>query len=536
MSTAHHFRLNVSKLLTFISISLIFCYSLVAIDSTETIFAPLFGADQKNNSKSSSGDGSDLIQTAHIRERIPQLIKQLNIKSFLDAPCGDFFWMKTVDLGVERYIGVDVIQKIILKNREVYENEINQFIHLDLLEGPIPQADLILCRDCLVHCSFTDIATIIDQFKKSESKYLLTTSFPGRLQNKCIRTGDWFPINLCAPPFNFPEPLLIINENCTEQGGIYSDKSLLLWDLDSVPALNHLHQFNGAITILSQTIKTKPQNPWVHHAVIGSLKRGLKHLCVDFNYNPVIQDLNENVIVLNDFDALDEAIILKSEGKIKKLVVGPNLTFHANPIQMSPEIDFLIAPSEWFRDLQTTQLPSLKNRFAIWSSGVDITYWKPTTPKQSTNNVLVYHKNGSENFCRTVEDSLRAMGWNPIRITYGAYHHDEYKKLLELSQFSVFLSHFEMQGIALAEAWAMNVPTLVWNPKECNYLGVSFLGSSAPLLNDATGDFWETIEDLHILLGKLPNRLETYSPRRWVTRNLSDEVSASQLLNLFTLM
>lgn len=35
-------------------------------------------------------------------------------------------------------------------------------------------------------------------------------------------------------PFNFPAPIRIINEKCTEAGGQYSDESLGLWELDEV--------------------------------------------------------------------------------------------------------------------------------------------------------------------------------------------------------------------------------------------------------------------------------------------------------------
>ena len=49
-----------------------------------------------------------------------------------------------------------------------------------------------------------------------------------------IVTGDWRPLNLQDKPFNFPSPILIINENCTEDGGEYSDKSMALWDISKL--------------------------------------------------------------------------------------------------------------------------------------------------------------------------------------------------------------------------------------------------------------------------------------------------------------
>ena len=37
-------------------------------------------------------------------------------------------------------------------------------------------------------------------------------------------------------PFNFPPPLRLVNENCTEGDGAYGDKCLGLWRLADLPA------------------------------------------------------------------------------------------------------------------------------------------------------------------------------------------------------------------------------------------------------------------------------------------------------------
>ena len=111
---------------------------------------------------------------------------------------------------------------------------------------------------------------------------------------------------------------------------------------------------------------------------------------------------------------------------------------------------------------------------------------------------------------------------------------DEYKKLLTKCQFAVFLSESEMQGMALAESWAMNVPTLVWNPMQCSSGGVFFRTSSAPYLTEVLGDSWKTVEELESLLDQFPDKLKTYSPRAWTKKNLTDEASVCQLLEIFS--
>ena len=185
--------------------------------------------------ESISGPGSSLPQTEIVRKKIPEIVKQFNIKSILDAPCGDFYWMSTVTLGDCFYFGIDIIKPLIEFNKKRFSDTMHIFQHLDLTSQELPKVDLIICRDLLVHLSFQDTFKVINNFKQSKSTYLLTTFFSRRVSNVSLHELGWYPLNLLKEPFNFPQPVLIINENCTEQGGIYSDKSLGLWEISQLP-------------------------------------------------------------------------------------------------------------------------------------------------------------------------------------------------------------------------------------------------------------------------------------------------------------
>lgn len=186
---------------------------------------------------SRSGEGSDLVQTAVIRRELPRIVQDYGIRTFLDAPCGDWYWMKGTRLGVERYIGADIVTPMIEKNRQLFGDEIHDFRCLNLAQDDLPKADLIFCRDCLVHLSFADSLQIVANFRRSGARFLLTTTFTNRTGNNDLVGVDsfWRPLNLCKAPFNFPEPLLLINEECTEEAGQYGDKCLGLWLLESLP-------------------------------------------------------------------------------------------------------------------------------------------------------------------------------------------------------------------------------------------------------------------------------------------------------------
>ena len=188
-----------------------------------------FGGD-----KSHSGAGSDLVQTAVIRSELPKLIKELNVKTFIDAPCGDWFWMKETELQVENYIGIDIVEKLVGINNQQFGRSSRSFLCLNIAEDELPKADLIFCRDRLVHLNYDDIYKVIANFKRSQSCYLLTTTFTDRGKNVDLTGKIWRTLNLQLAPFNFPHPLMLINENCTEIDGRFSDKCLGLWRLDDL--------------------------------------------------------------------------------------------------------------------------------------------------------------------------------------------------------------------------------------------------------------------------------------------------------------
>ena len=179
-----------------------------------------------------SGGGSNLEQTKVIIDEIKIVVKEFKIEKFIDIPCGDFYWFKHVDLQGAEYLGGDLLKELIDQNKK-YENEKRKFVTIDLINDPLPEGDVILIRDCFVHLSFELIEKVIANLKKSSIKYVLTTTFP-KHENTDIETGGWRPINLEKHPFNWGTPLKLINENCTEQNGIYADKSLALYEISEL--------------------------------------------------------------------------------------------------------------------------------------------------------------------------------------------------------------------------------------------------------------------------------------------------------------
>lgn len=211
------------------------------------IFSKTYNENLFKGNESKSGPGSDISSTILIRKEITRLCSKLNIRSILDAPCGDCNWMKhlwPVLAGqLVNYRGIDIVQDMIDKNIKSYQDEKSilkiRFSVADIVADPLPAADLVLCRDCLVHLTCSSAVQFLRNFVLSGSAYLLTTTFlhDNRENHDYADGTNWYPIVLMKPPFNLPKPRLLINEQCkeTDENCIdYTDKSLGLWDREEI--------------------------------------------------------------------------------------------------------------------------------------------------------------------------------------------------------------------------------------------------------------------------------------------------------------
>jgi len=197
----------------------------------ESTFAPFYAENRWGDAQSRSGPGSNLTRTAKLRDELPKLLQEIGARTLLDAPCGDFNWMKDTKLDLVLYFGVDVIPDLIARNRKLYGDVRTQFVLLDLTRDWLPDADVILCRDCFIHFSYRHIALAIKNFKRTRSTYLLTNTYADWRQNENIRTGDFRYVNLLLPPFNFPPPLRQIDEKFPDEQAEFFGKKLALWRL-----------------------------------------------------------------------------------------------------------------------------------------------------------------------------------------------------------------------------------------------------------------------------------------------------------------
>jgi 2-polyprenyl-3-methyl-5-hydroxy-6-metoxy-1,4-benzoquinol methylase len=194
-------------------------------------FKEIFEKNIWGSKESVSGLGSELKHTQHIIKELNKFFKKIGAISLLDIPCGDANWIKKLDLSGMQYVGIDIVEDLIkacLKSGEMLGHS---FRVGNLIEDELPQADVVLCRDCLVHLSLEDGMKAIANVFDSGSEYFVSTTFP-RTETNVELTSNWRPINLSIKPYNLGIPLDLINEKYEGDNGIWKDKSLGVWKLN----------------------------------------------------------------------------------------------------------------------------------------------------------------------------------------------------------------------------------------------------------------------------------------------------------------
>ncbi|MGH9142405.1 MAG: hypothetical protein ACRD2I_14830 [Vicinamibacterales bacterium] len=277
-----------------------------------------------------------------------------------------------------------------------------------------------------------------------------------------------------------------------------------------------------------------------HFAVVRSVVEGLRAIGADFNFNPGRSSELARIVYAPANEALLQAATLKRQGRVDYLVAGPvNALFadECDAILQLPQIDRVIVAHKWALEF-FREVPSLLGKSVPCPCGVDTEVWKPSGISHRPLG-LVYWKSGEEAFCEQVERIVRACGLEPRRVQsrhgeHAIFSPADYRRLLDQSAMGIFLSSFETQGLALAEAWSMNVPTLVWDAQGvAEWRGRSFQSrSSAPYLTPATGRLWRTIDELESLLREALLDRGAFAPREWTLANMTDAICAARLLEI----
>ena len=185
--------------------------------SSTQILSDIFTGIYKNNywemgqADSKSGLGSSMIYTRSISENIIRIIKEYNIKNFVDTSCGDWFWMKSIRNQLDcNYTGIDIVSDVIQTNITNYSNDTTRFIHGDFINVLKTMADksidLLLCRHTCEHLPTEYVLELIKEVKRTSKYFLLTTKTTDSESpintELTVSASPYRSINLHLPPYS----------------------------------------------------------------------------------------------------------------------------------------------------------------------------------------------------------------------------------------------------------------------------------------------------------------------------------------------
>lgn len=204
------------------------------LPSMEERFTWIYQNNFWGSEESVSGTGSTLRYTENLRKALPEIFRAHSIRRVFDAPCGDFNWMSHLLTEVDiKYTGGDIVAPLVERHRAKFGGASISFVHIDLTRDPFPNADLMICRDCLFHLSYEDTFRVLEGFLGSGIPYLLTSTHgnDGQFENHDIKTGDFRLIDLYSAPYCFPgNPLVVIDDWLPPD----PERYMCLWTRDQV--------------------------------------------------------------------------------------------------------------------------------------------------------------------------------------------------------------------------------------------------------------------------------------------------------------
>lgn len=280
-----------------------------------------------------------------------------------------------------------------------------------------------------------------------------------------------------------------------------------------------------------------------HQDVVDSFLKGAA-LCpeVEILVNPRHAEARGTIVyVPSGWRALRDAIKMRRDGEIAKLIAGPtvcDLPWQYGGIIADPAVDVCLTPSVWVERMFRSELgeagdqPNIK----VYPSGIDENYWRArrAEPAARFEKALIYIKNSGAKKEREVRKVLNSCGKETRSVVNRKHVPQEYKELLEWCDFVVVLGESETQGIAMLQAWSMNRQTLVYDsPVISTYhrnakYGAEQYASPCPYLCEYTGAFWKNTGDLVYQLKNMGKR----APREWVLKNMTNEITFLKWLEI----
>lgn len=156
--------------------------------------------------KGHSGSGSTLRATTVYRAFLQQFLADNQIRSVVDAGCGDWEFSQTIDWSGIDYKGYDIVEAVIARNQARFTAPNLQFFAADVIEHDLPPADLLISKHVLQHLSNADVLRFLPKLRRYKHVLLVNGVDRATLSagNTDIAPGGYRDLDVTRPPFNLP--------------------------------------------------------------------------------------------------------------------------------------------------------------------------------------------------------------------------------------------------------------------------------------------------------------------------------------------
>ena len=194
------------KLSAFILSSFVFITNIIC-DQHEQVFTHIYDHavwGKNSTGEGFSGGGSLTHNCKPYIKYLKDFMAKHDITSVVDAGCGDWEFAQYIDWSGIDYIGYDVVDSVIQKNKKRFGTSNIKFEQANIIKVDLPTADLFICKHVLQHLTNKDIFALLEQFSKYKYCIITNEVDPKTLSsnNEDIEVGGGHKIDLTRSPFN----------------------------------------------------------------------------------------------------------------------------------------------------------------------------------------------------------------------------------------------------------------------------------------------------------------------------------------------
>jgi len=154
------------------------------------------------NGRGSSGSATALA-SQQFSSFLKYLLKSANIKSVVDAGCGDWGFNYSDWTGID-YKGYDIVAEVIDRNKRHEKPNVHFFV-ANIVDYDLPPADLLICKHVLQHLPNADVAKFLAKQIPKYRHVVIVNSVDQvtfTADNRDIKPGDFRPLDITKPPFS----------------------------------------------------------------------------------------------------------------------------------------------------------------------------------------------------------------------------------------------------------------------------------------------------------------------------------------------